>query len=117
MAAMSRTLRRRRRWLGAFAAVSVVVAGLVLVGLVAVRDGRAAEAALTRARDHIQQASQAGRTGDLEGAVSQLRAGAEEAEVARDTLTRQPLSAVQAMPFVGSTARKAVAVDPTKGMA
>ena len=113
MAAMSRTPRRRRRWLGAVAAVSVIVAGLVFIGLLAFRDGRAAEAALTRARGHIQQASQAARTGDLEGAVSQLRTGAEEAEVARDTLVRQPLSAVQAMPFVGATARKAVAVADT----
>ena len=113
MAAMSRFPRRRRRWLGAVAAASVIVAGLALVGAVAVRDGRAAESALTRARSHIQQASTAALAGDLERAVVELGTGADEAEAARARLTRQPLSAVQAMPFFGATARKAVAVAET----
>jgi hypothetical protein len=113
MAAMSRTPRRRRRWLGAVAAVSVVVAGLALIGAVALRNGRAAEDALTRARSHIQQATAAARAGDLEGAVNELGTGADEAQEARALLTRQPLSAVQAMPFVGATARKGVAVADT----
>ena len=110
MSAMSRTPRRRRRWLGAVTAVSVAVAGLALIGAVAFRDGRAAEAALTRARSHIQEAGTAARSGELDRAVAELGAGADEADFARSLLTRQPLNAVQALPLVGATARKAVAV-------
>lgn len=113
MAPMSRSPRRQRRWLGAVAAVGVAVAGLTIVSAVAVRDGRAAESELNRARNHIQQANAAARAGDLERAVAELGAGADDAEAARNRLTRQPLSAVQAMPFLGATARKAVAVAET----
>ncbi|WP_157965914.1 DUF4012 domain-containing protein [Euzebya rosea] len=113
MTTMSRTPRRRRHLLGAVAAVGLVVSGLAALGIFAVRDARAAETALTRARTAIQDASGAVSAGDLDAALSRVASARADAEMASGLLTRQPLSVMQVMPFVGSTARKAVALADT----